>query len=234
MKNIIKYPGKELELFDKANFFRFYIYLLIKKYIGKKVIEVGAGIGSFTKVYLKKNINIIVSETDKYNLNTLKRKFKGYKNIKVQNKLIKQFNGSFDTILYLNVLEHIKEDKKEISDAIKQLKYLGHLVICVPAHDYMYSKFDKEIGHYRRYNINFFDNLKLKNAIVKKKYFIDSSGHLLYYLNKIFFSKETYPSKFKIMIWDKIFMPITYILDFLSFYTRGKNIICVIKKISKK
>ena len=77
MKNIIKYPGKELELFDKANFFRFYIYLLIKKYIGKKVIEVGAGIGSFTKVYLKKNINIIVSETDKYNLNTLKRKFKG-------------------------------------------------------------------------------------------------------------------------------------------------------------
>ena len=227
MKNIIKYPGKELELFDKANFFRFYIFLLLKRYIGKKVLEVGAGIGSFTKVYYKKEINIIVSETDMFNLNVLKKKFKKYKNIKVKNNLTKQFKESFDTILYLNVLEHIKDDKKEISNAIEKLNYNGHLVICVPAHNYMYSKFDKEIGHYRRYDINFFNNLKLKNAVVKKSYFTDSSGHLLYYLNKIFFSKETYPSRSKIMIWDKIFIPITYILDFLTFYSIGKNIICV-------
>ena len=152
------------------------------------------------------------------------------KNVKVENKLIQQFNETFDTIFYISVLEHIENDKKEITDAIEKLEDKGHLIICVPAHNYMYSNFDKEIGHFRRYEMNFFDTLDLENADIKKKFFIDSFGHLLYFLNKILFSKEVYPSKLKVFIWDKIFIPITYIIDFLSFYKFGKNIICIIQK----
>ena len=53
----MNYPGKELEIFDKANFWRRYLYLLIQKYFGKNILEVGAGIGSFTKTYYNKNQN---------------------------------------------------------------------------------------------------------------------------------------------------------------------------------
>ena len=230
----MNYPGKELEIFDKASFWRNYTYLLIKKFIGKKILEVGAGIGSFTKIYIKENINATISEIDKFNYESLKKTFNPEKNVKVENKLMQQFNETFDTIFYISVLEHIENDKKEITDAIEKLEDKGHLIICVPAHNYMYSNFDKEIGHFRRYEMNFFDTLDLENANIKKKFFIDSFGHLLYFLNKLLFSKEIYPSKLKVFIWDKIFIPITYIIDFFSFYKFGKNIICIIQKNKTK
>ena len=86
----------------------------------------------------------------------------------VENKLIDQFSETFDTILYLSVLEHIEDDQKEILIALDKLEDKGHLIICVPAHNYMYSNFDKEIGHFRRYEMDFFDKLNLKNANIKK------------------------------------------------------------------
>ena len=226
----MNYPGKELELFDKAIFWRTYLYFFIKKFIGKKILEVGAGVGSFTKIYFKDNLDITLSELDNSNYQTLKKKFNSLKNVKVESKLINQFNETFDTILYLSVLEHIEDDKKEILNALEKLKVGGYLVICAPAHNYMYSNFDKEIGHFRRYEMNFFDNLNLENTNVKKSFFIDSFGQLIYFLNKLIFSKEVYPTKLKIFIWDKVFIPITCIIDFLLFYKFGKNIICIIKK----
>ena len=226
----MNYPGKELEIFDKASFWRNYTYLLIKKFIGKKILEVGAGIGSFTKIYIKASSNTTLSEIDSFNYETLKKTFDSQKNIKVENKLIDQFSETFDTILYLSVLEHIEDDQKEILITLDKLEDKGHLIICVPAHNYMYSNFDKEIGHFRRYEMNFFNTLNLNNANIKKSFFIDSFGHLLYFFNKLLFSKEVYPSKIKVFIWDKIFIPITYIIDFFSFYKFGKNIICIIQK----
>ena len=226
----MNYPGKELELFDKASFWRNYLYLYVKKFIGKKILEVGAGIGSFTEIYKKNNAEITLSEIDKSNYDLLKKKFNSDNNIKVENKLVEEFNNSFDTIIYMSVLEHIEDDYKEIEKALSKLDTNGHLIICVPAHNYMYSNFDKEIGHFRRYEIDFFNNLKLKNSKSIKCYFLDSMGHLIYFINKLIFSKEVYPSKIKIFIWDKIFIPLTFFLDFLTFYKFGKNIICIIKK----
>ena len=229
----MNYPGKELEIFDKAHFWRNYTYLLIKKFIGKKILEVGAGIGSFTKIYIKEKLYITLTDIDNFNYETLKKKFSSQKNVKVENKLIEEFDETFDTIFYISVLEHIENDKKEINHAIEKLEDKGHLIICVPAHNYMYSNFDKEIGHFRRYEMSFFDTLNLKNSYIKKSFFIDSFGNLLYFLNKLLFSKEIYPSKLKVFIWDKIFIPITYIIDFFSFYKIGKNIVCIIQKNSQ-
>lgn len=228
----MNYPGKELEIFDKAHLWRGYLYLILKKFIGKKILEVGAGIGSFTKIYFEKSSNITLSEIDNSNHDILIKKFSLNKNVKVENKIINEFNETFDTILYLSVLEHIENDEKEIANALDRLEEGGHLIICAPAHNYMYSNFDKEIGHFRRYEMSFFNKLSLKNAFIKKKFFIDSLGHLIYFLNKIAFSKEVYPSKLKIFIWDKILIPVTFIVDFFSFYKFGKNIICIIEKKS--
>ena len=58
----MNYPGKELEIFDKAHFWRNYTYLLVKKFIGKKILEVGAGLGSFTKVYIKEKYDITLKK----------------------------------------------------------------------------------------------------------------------------------------------------------------------------
>ena len=161
------YPGKELEIFDKAVFWRKYIYFLVRKYLKNGLLEVGAGIGSFTKNYKNNFTNITLTELDKKNIKKLKKRFKNSK-IKILSKFTSEIGKKFNTILYMNVLEHIKNDKKEINKSIKKLNKKGYLVILVPAHNELYTKFDKEIGHFRRYKINFFKKLKLKNSKIIK------------------------------------------------------------------
>ena len=85
------YPGLELENFDKATIWRKYIYSLIKKYINSNVLEVGAGIGSFTKNYQKKIESIVLSETDTSNYNLLIEKFKNNLNLNIT-KILEKLN----------------------------------------------------------------------------------------------------------------------------------------------
>ena len=225
----MKYPGLELENFDKAHIWRKYIYYIIKKYINGNILEVGAGIGSFTKLYENQHQNITLSESDKDFCDLLNNKFKNKNNIKITNQFIKEINQKFETIIYLNVLEHIEDDIAEVKMAYEKLEKNGHLIILVPAHQKIYSKFDKAVGHFRRYEINFFkDKLLMFNLI--KLIQLDCCGYLLYHLNNLIFKKDVYPSKLKIFIWDKIFTPMTIVLDFLLNYKFGKNILCIIKK----
>ena len=223
-----KYPGKELEIFDKAVIFQKYIHWLIKKYIKNKTLEVGAGLGSFTKTYIDNVENINLTEIDQENFDVLKNKFNDQK-IKVFSKKIQDIDDMFDTVIYLNVLEHIEKDVDEIDFALSKCKKDGYLVILVPAHQKLYSNFDREIGHFKRYDKNFFKR-NYKNAELKKLIYVDAMGYFLYFLNKILFSKESYPSSIKVQIWDKLFTPITFFIDFITGYKFGKNILCIIKK----
>ena len=200
-----------------------------KKYIKNDLLEVGAGIGSFTKNYKNNLKNITLTELDKQNIKRLKKRFKGSK-IKIKAKLTSKLNGKFNSILYMNVLEHIKNDKKEINISLNKLNKKGYLIILVPAHNELYTKFDKEIGHFRRYKVNFFKKLKFKNARIVKLQYLDCLGYFLYYLNKIFYKNEIYPSKAKIFIWDKFFTPLTFFFDRFLNYRFGKNVLCIIEK----
>lgn len=226
----MEYPGQELEIFDKAKIFQKYIFLKIKKYFKDGILEVGAGIGSFTKEYIDQYDNVHLTDLDNYNFTELKKKFIS-KKAHIFNQKIQKINFTYNTIVYLNVLEHIDKDVEEIEIASSKLNLGGTLVILVPAHQNLYSKFDKAVGHCKRYDIKFFKNLNKKNLKIKKLIYLDFLGYLLYFLNKIFFKEEEYPSKTKIQIWDKIFIPITVILDFLTLYKFGKNILCVYEKI---
>jgi len=226
----MEYPGQELEIFDKAKIFQKYVFLKIKKYFKDGIFEVGAGLGSFTKEYIDQFHNVHLSDLDTYNYNQLKMKF-SKNNVKIFKDKIQETKFTYNTIVYLNVLEHMQEDIKEIDMAASKLNSGGNLIILVPAHQNLYSKFDKAVGHCKRYDIQFFKDLKKDNLRIKELIYIDALGYLLYFLNKIFFKEEDYPSKTKIFIWDKIFIPVTIILYFFTFYKFGKNILCVYEKI---
>ena len=225
------YPETATERFDDAFFHINYCLSMFKKYIKGNILEIGAGCGSFTKNYYNSKItSLILTEKDQKNIDDLKKKFEKEKNIKILNSSVEEINEQCDTILYLHVLEHIQDDIKEIENAKKKLINNGHLVIMVPAHQKIFSNLDRAVGHFRRYEKEFFDSDFESLKLVNFKY-LDSMGYLLYYLNRIFFKNETYPSKFKIFLWDKIFTPLSVIIDFLTFYQFGKCIIAVYKKV---
>lgn len=223
------YPVEATEKFDNAKFHRKYCMSFIKKFIKGDVLEVGAGCGSFTRDYFTKDLKITLTETDNKNYEDLKASFKNKHNVNVSNSTIFNIEKTFDTILYLHVLEHIEEDRKELESAYKKLKKGGCLIIMVPKHQKLYSNFDKAIGHFRRYELNFFEK-NLVNLDRVLLISLDSVGYILYFLNKIFFKNETFPSNLKIFIWDKIFTPVTIFLDFFSNYKFGKCIVAVYKK----
>tara|TARA_E500000178_G_scaffold349409_1_gene406271 strand:- start:448 stop:1137 length:690 start_codon:yes stop_codon:yes gene_type:complete len=226
------YPETATERFDDANIHIKYCLSSIKKYIFGDILEVGAGCGSFTRNYIKPNTkSITLTELDPINLTNLREKYKNNKNVDITNLPVSQINKKFDCILYFHVLEHIKNDLDELKSAELKLKKNGYIIIMAPAHQKIYGNLDEAVGHFRRYEPEFFKK-DLAGLNQKKIFFLDSMGYILYYLNKIFFRKETFPSKFKIFIWDKFFTPLSIILDFILCYRFGKCIVAIYKKIS--
>ena len=227
---IKKYPEVALERFDRAGLWIKYVIFKVKRFLKNDILEVGAGFGSFTRGYMKNFHSITLTDTDDNSFNLLKKNFLHDQNVNIIKSSIKDIEKKFDTIIYFNVLEHIKEDISEIKSALKKLNKGGHLIILVPAHQKMYSKLDKAVGHYKRYGVDFFKENKFENSKIIKLHFLDFFGYLLYNLNKNLFKEEIYPSNLKIFIWDKIFTPFTIITDYLTGYKFGKNILCIYQK----
>ena len=229
-KDSYTYPENITENFDTANFHIRYCLSFIKKYLQGDILEVGAGCGSFTRNYLSDKVkSLTLTEKDNLNFINLSKKFKENLKVKVLKESVSNLKNKYDVILYLHVLEHIEDDGKEIQEAVKKLNDNGILIIMVPAHQKMYSNLDKVVGHYRRYDIDFFKKKFNLIKLINLK-FLDSAGFLLYKLNNLIFKKEKFPTKFKIFIWDKFFTPLSIIIDFILMYKLGKCILAIYKK----
>ena len=226
----MSYLNHVLEYFDLAQNYRNYQLSLIKKYIGTKILEVGPGRGEIIENFVNnKNKKIYLADIDKDLCKILEEKFND-KNVKIINSDIKKIDEKFETILYMDVIEHIDNDEEEVKNAINKLEQNGYLINIVPAFQFLYSSFDKDVGHYRRYNKNSFIKFAEKNnvKIVELKYF-DSIGFLILCLSKFLKIKGNTKTKFGIQLWNFL-MPISRLLDFIFFYSFGKSIVCVYKK----
>tara|TARA_Y100001936_G_scaffold68954_1_gene67942 strand:- start:249 stop:962 length:714 start_codon:yes stop_codon:yes gene_type:complete len=224
----IQYDGFELEHFDSASNFRQYQISLIKEYIVGSLLEVGAGKGGLAVKYINLTDDITLIEPDKKLFNFLKKKFKR-KKLSIQNTSIKKIKKKFDVIIYFDVLEHIKKDLTEVKIASKKINKNGYLIFSVPAFQLFYSNFDKSVGHFKRYNKNDFLEFSKKNNLkIKKLVYYDSIGFLFLILNKIFSLKQT-NLKSKVFLWN-LLIPISKILDIITFNTFGKSLLCVFEK----
>ena len=159
---IDEYPEIALERFDKANIWIKYIISQIGNFMEDQILEVGAGCGSFTKSYMKKFKSITLTDLDNNSVKLLKKNFSKNENIIILSQTTGEIQERFNTIIYFNVLEHVKDDISEINSALEKLNLGGYLIILVPAHQKIYSKLDKAVGHYKRYDIDFFIIINLK------------------------------------------------------------------------
>ena len=226
-----KYTGWELSLFDRANAFRDYQFNFLKFNITGNVCEVGPGHGVICDRYLKLSQNISLYEQSKKLFKFLKKKYKLNSKISVYNKNLKSSKKKYDTILYLDVLEHIKQPKKELKNVFRSLKKQGKLILSLPAYQHLFSQFDKDVGHYRRYTLKKFlsEMGGIKHSGLKY-YYIDTIGYFLSLTAKIFL-KKNYKSNFdkKIRIWNYLIY-ISKILDFITMYSFGKTLIIIVQK----
>ena len=229
-KKDIDYDGWELPLFDLSKNFRKYQFDLIKEFVSGNVAEIGPGSGIILELYLDHCDKLDLFEPDKNLFSKLSYKFSNHKKITVINDELNTSSNIYDVILYLDVLEHIEDYEKEILKAHNALKKGGYLLINVPAFQFLYSDFDKDVGHFRRYSKKDITNLCSNyNLEINKLKYYDSIGFFLSLLSKM--TRSNYKKNFekKIKIWDSL-IPFSRILDkiFISYF--GKSLLIVIKK----
>tara|TARA_B100000989_G_scaffold47954_1_gene31255 strand:+ start:1298 stop:1996 length:699 start_codon:yes stop_codon:yes gene_type:complete len=229
-KKDIDYDGWELGFFDLSKNFRKYQFDLIKEFISGKVAEIGPGNGIFLEYYLDRCDKLDLFEPDKNLFSKLNYKFSNHEKIKVINEELNITTNIYDVILYLDVLEHIENYEKEILKAHNALKEGGHLVINVPAFQFLYSDFDKDVGHFKRYSKKDITDLVLKNNLkITRLNYYDTIGFLLSFLSKMISSNYKKNFEKKIKIWNSL-IPASRILDKIFISSFGKSLLIVIKK----
>lgn len=143
-----------LESMSQAVWYNQWTLNKFKAYLKGEILEVGSGIGNFTddltkfgKVWAIDINNKYVSETKK---KIGKRGQAGFGDIE-KGKYF--FNDKkFNSIVCLNVLEHIKDDQSALNNLFNLLKPGGVLVLLIPAHQFLFGEIDRSIDHFRRYD----------------------------------------------------------------------------------
>jgi SAM-dependent methyltransferase len=230
-----KYIGSELDLFSEAVVWKKYWFRSIEMYLGKNILDIGAGIGATATLFLDKNVDSYTAlEPDLENFNKIKKN-KDLINAPFRLNCIHgdisslEENSLFDTILFIDVLEHILDDSKELEEASKHLLPKGKIIVLSPAHDFLYSPFDKAVGHYRRYNKKSLISIKPSILNTEHIFYLDSIGILISIINRYILRSKT-PNKQQIKFWNKIVIPASKVIDRVASYSFGKTVVCVFCK----
>ena len=188
MNNFKHYEGWELPFFDKAKNFRKYQLDILKKHIKGIVGEIGPGNGTLCEKYLNLSDHIFLFEPSINFYNNLNLKFKSLGKVKVINDEFKPSGQKFDCILLMDVIEHIDDPSELLMQAKSSLNQNGKILINVPAFQHLYSKFDRDVGHVKRYDKKTF--LNTVKEIPKDKinlFYYDSVGYFMSLLSKLLF-----------------------------------------------
>ena len=231
-----EYVGNELELFAGAVNWKNYFRAHLVPFIGRQVLEVGAGVGGTTRVLcsgnhdrwvcLEPDASLLTSIEADIETGALPACCQIAQGI-LPTPLISQ--ESFDTILYIDVLEHIEDDLGELQQALTYLKPGGHVIVLSPAHNWLFSPFDTALGHFRRYSKTMLRRLTPPTADLVHMIYLDSVGLFASLANRLLL-KQRHPTQAQIEFWDRRMVPVSQVLDPLLGRSLGKSVVAVWRK----
>jgi SAM-dependent methyltransferase len=229
------YVGSELDLFAAARNWKSYLRRVIAPYYGRDVLEVGAGIGGTTRVFCDPSVRRWVClEPDATLAETLagslqKGDLPAACEVAVGTLETLPEGEAFDTILYIDVLEHIEDDRAELERAAGRLRPGGHVVVLSPAHQFLYTPFDRAIGHFRRYSKATLRAAAPPGLTLVRLSYLDAAGMLLSLGNRLVL-RSAMPTHRQIAFWDGWVVPVSRRLDPVLGHAVGKSVLGVWRK----
>lgn len=239
----LPYVGNELELFAHARNWKRYWGSVVGPYLRGDVLEVGAGLGANTQRLRAQASTVrrwVCLEPDSRLLEQLRSAVsppatpsREMTNVEARLGTVESLNVSeqFDAILYIDVLEHIPDDALEIGRAAARLRDGGHLIVLSPAHGWLFSAFDKAIGHHRRYTRESMketaagiDRLRLERC-----WYLDACGLFASAANRLLL-RQAMPTLSQILFWDRVLVPGSRVLDPLLLHGFGKSVLAIWKR----
>ena len=133
-----------------------WMYATVKPALGNRVADAGAGIGTYAEMLLADGHEVVALEYDAAFVSQLKKRFAGNPRVSVFQSDLCNSSGlpefaAADSMLCLNVLEHVPDDVLALKNMRERVKPRGKLVILVPAYPWLFNSMDKAVGHFRRY-----------------------------------------------------------------------------------
>jgi SAM-dependent methyltransferase len=231
----VVYEGRDLEVLGGMSNYYAWIMGVFAPYVTGRVVEYGAGIGNVSELLAPLAKELTLVEPSRALIGQLTQRFAGTSNVRIEEEALEPHveriaDASFDTAILVNVLEHIEDDRKAVSNLFRVLAPGGRLLIFVPAMQWLMSDLDREHGHFRRYHK---PDLTAKVAavggqILHCRYFdlLGVAPWLL--LNKALGSTTFNPTL--INIHDKFVVPVSRTIERVISPPFGKNLILVATK----
>ena len=221
------YIGGELELFEKATNWKSYWFGFVSAYVRGDVLEVGAGIGANTQLLSGGEFgHWVCVEPDASLLAQIPKRVRSHeRHVFVVGTLLDlDPEWQFDTVLYIDVMEHIPDDGDELRRAAARLKTDGTLIILSPAHQWLFSPFDEAIGHYRRYTKKSLTSEMPEVLRLERLMYLDCAGLFASLMNRIVLNRSM-PTERQILTWDRLLVPISVRFDAIFGYRIGKSVL---------
>jgi SAM-dependent methyltransferase len=213
-----------LETMSELKNYNNFVQTLMKKHIGVgPVLDFGCGYGEFARHLNDSGWECDGVEVDKA------------ANLESQKKGIKTFNSlsevkkPYPIITSLNVLEHIEDDVKILTNLFDILENEGSLILYLPASNIVWSNMDIEVGHFRRYSKKeIIKKLQSTGFKVTHSSYRDFSGWLVLIIFKLFRIKPKFNTNL-LKFYDKYIFPFIKYTDLVGSLLVGKNLLIVAK-----
>ena len=231
-----QYIGTELDAFGQAHNWKAYLRARIGEYLRGRVLEVGGGIGTTTSAFRDgAQHRWTALEPDLVLARRLRARVASLPfpvSVAAGTLDAVREGPQFDCILYIDVLEHIEDDRGELRKASTRLAPGGAVVVLSPAHQSLYTPFDQAIGHFRRYNRAMLEALTPGGTALVKLEYLDSVGLSLSLGNKLLLRSAS-PTLSQVRFWDQWCVPLSRRLDGLWGGRVGKSILAVWVKAAR-
>jgi ubiquinone/menaquinone biosynthesis C-methylase UbiE len=179
----------DLEIMASAQNYRNWMFRQIVPYIGQRILEVGCGIGNFTSLLMDREL---IVATDVYSpcIDYLKTRLAGSLKVvpmelDIADPAARELESyEFDTVICLNVLEHVEDDLRALSHMQSVLRPGGRLVLLVPAFQFLYGTVDESLDHYRRYTRKtLLPRMKASGFKIERSFYMNAIGMTGWFLN---------------------------------------------------
>lgn len=224
-----EYTGTEnLEVMaDAVNYNRFLIALIQNEVrLGEKIVDFGAGIGTFAKAVSSGGHQVHCIEPDRRQLERILES-----GLTASPDISCLEDGSFDLLYTLNVLEHIEDDVAALKTCHDKIKPGGRLLIYVPAFQVLYSSMDRNVGHFRRYSRTELSR-KVRTAgfdIIKNEY-VDCAGFVATLFFKVFGNDKGTLNRRALIAYDRYVFPLSRFGDMAFNRVFGKNLFLIARR----
>jgi SAM-dependent methyltransferase len=229
------YVGKELDIFANAIRWKKYWSSKVRPYLTGDILEVGSGLGTNTAFLKSADVSSWTClEPDPELVFQTSHKFKSHPlladcRVETGTTATIGSNRQFDAILYIDVLEHIENDHLELERASQLLRGGGKIIVLAPAHQWLYTPFDRAVGHFRRYDKANLSACTPSRCKCLQLAYMDSAGLAASLINRLAL-QQAMPSLRQTLFWDRLLVPVSQLLDIVTFSRVGKSILGIWEK----